>query len=525
MSGTVKRLIIVVAVLVVIFLGLRIWAKIYPEWLWFSSASIGLSSVFWTVLKTKLGMGIGFGLISLVLALGNVFLVWKFVLSKVTDENVITIGGGEIPAGGKLLVGVLILVCLFFSIILGFYAVSQWEPYLRYAKSGDLSFSQQDPIFGKDISYYVFKMPFLRFVRGWFFVTFLFLTIGAGVLYYMFGGASAESPKIKLSTPLRAHLFALCSITLGLLAWGRVFAMYELLATETTVRHGWVYGVGYVDHAVRIPVQKIMMVIAILSAVLFLISIFVRRATWLGIGGVALFVIVGILGGFMAPWVVQRLRVDPQELDKEERYIGHNIEFTRKAYNLNNIEEKAYKGTGELTLEDIKSNAAVMQNIRLWDWRPLRDTFKQLEARRPQYDFMDVDIDRYKMDSQIRQVMLSARELVFSKVENPTWVNRTFVYTHGHGLTMIPVSEIEQGLPRMYINDIPPKINAPWKQGIERPEIYYGEGEPTAYRGEIGRLPYIIVDPQAGKAEEFDYPGVEEDVLTSYQGKGVHVLS
>ena len=521
MSGTVKRLIIVVAVLAAIFVGLRIWARIYPEWLWFSSASINLSSVFWTVLKTKLGMGMGFGLIALVLTLGNVFLVWKFVLSRVTDGSPIPIAGGEMPVGGKLIAGVLILACLFFSVIAGFYAVSQWETYLRYTKSGDLSFSEQDPIFGKDISYYVFKMPFLRFVRGWFFMAFLLLTIGTGVLYSLFGGASSGATKVKLSMPLRTHLLVLGVITLGLLAWGRVFAMYELLATETTVRHGWVYGVGYTDHVVRIPVQKILMYVAILSAVLFFINIFTQRVKWLARGGLVLFVIVWIIGGLMAPWIVQRLRVDPQELDKEVDYIKHNIEYTRKAYNLNKIAEQAYKGTGELTLEDITQNKAVMQNIRLWDWRPLRDTFRQLEARRPQYDFVDVDLDRYMVAGQVRQVMLSARELIFSKVENRTWVNRTFVYTHGHGLTMIPVSEIEQeGLPRMYINDIPPNINSPWDQEIARPEIYYGEGERTAFRSEIGRLPYIIVDPQSSDPEEFDYPGVEDDALTAYKGNG-----
>ncbi len=521
MSGTMKRLLIVAAALVAMFLGLRIWARIYPEWLWFNSASIGLSSVYMTILKTKLMMGIVFGLVFLVLALGNVFLMWKFVLSKVTDGTSIPIGGGQIPVGGKMILGVIILLCLFFSIMSGLYAVSQWEPYLRYAKSGDISFDEKDPIFDKDVSYYVFKMPFIRFVRGWLFVTFLFLTIGIGAVYSLFGGASAESPRIKLSTPLRAHLFALISITLGLLAWGRIFAMYELLATETAVRHGWVYGVGYTDHVVRIPVQKILMYIAYLSAFLFFISIFIRRATWLGIGGVALFLVVSIIGGFMAPWVAQRFQVDPQELDKEESYIKHNIDFTRKAYNLNKIEEESYKGTGELTLEDITQNKAVMQNIRLWDWRPLRDTFKQLEARRPQYDFVDVDIDRYMVDGEIRQVMLSARELIFSLVENPTWMNRTFIYTHGYGLAMIPVSEIEQeGLPRMYVNDIPPKISSPWSQEISRPEIYYGEGERTAFRSEMGRLPYVIIDPQASEAEEFDYPGVEGEVLTKYDGDG-----
>ena len=530
MNQMVKRLIIVAGVLVVILMGMRIWARYYPALLWFSSESINLSSVFWTILKTKVALGVIFGFAFLVLTLSNVFLVWRLVLRKVTTDNVIDIpiGGGQFSLGGRVLISVIAVICVIFSVVAGLGAGPQWEPYLRLMNSDQLSFEQvdpenyRDPIFGKDIAYYVFRMPFLRFVRGWLFVTFLFLTLGTGVIYALFGGVSSGRSKSRLSPPLRAHLFALCSITLLLLAWGRLFTMYELLATETTVQHGWVYGVGYADAVARIPVHKLLMWIAGLSAVLFLVSIFVRRATWLSIGSVGLFVLVAFVGGLMYPWVVQRFQVEPQEFDREKKYIEYNIQYTRKAYNLDKIDEKAYRGTGRLTLEDITQNRGVMENIRLWDWRPLRETFKQREARRPQYDFVDVDIDRYMIDGQIRQVMLSARELIFAKVkrESQTWVNKTFVYTHGHGLTMVPVSEIDQGLPRMYINDIPPKIHDPWKQEIQRPEVYYGEGEKMSFRSEIGKLPYVIVDPNASVPQEFDYPREEKDAYATYNGKG-----
>jgi len=535
MSGMVKRLIVVVGILVVLFIGLRIWVSIYPDWLWFSE-SVNFASVFWTILKTKLALGIGFGAISLALTLGNLFLLWKFALHKAAADNIINVGDGQVNLGKGLIVGVLVALCIIFSIVVGYGATVQWESYLRFARSDGISFEQvdaqnfRDPIFGKDIAYYVFRMPFLRFVRGWFFVAFMFLTAGTGLIYALFGGSTAEGGRLrlKLSRPLRAHLFALISITLLLLAWGRVFAKYELLATETTVRHGWVYGVGYTDAVARVPVQNLLMVIAIISAILFFASIFVRRLTWISIGSVGLFVAVAIVGGLMYPWVIQRFRVEPQEFDREREYIENNIKYTRKAYNLDRIAEESYKGTGELTLEDITQNKAVMENIRLWDWRPLRNTFKQREARRPQYDFVDVDIDRYMMDGQVRQVMLSARELIFSKVkrESQTWVNRTFLYTHGHGVAMVPVSEIGQGgLPRMYIEDIPPRIRDPWKREIAKPEIYYGEGERMSYRSEMGKLPYIIVDPSSSTHQEFDYPKAEEDVYNTYTGEGGVLLS
>ena len=517
MSSRAKKFAIIVAIIAVIFIALQIWAKIYPDWLWFSSPSVNMGSVFMTTLKAKIGMGVVFGLIAFTVTIGNLILLWKLALKTFTD-SVVPIGENRIPIGRKLIMGVLLLVCLALAAILGFISISQWEPYLRYVNSDGLSFSSvdqqfyKDPIFNKDISYYVFKMPFLRFLRGWFFSLFLVTTLATGAVYGL------RRMSTSLSTPIRAHILILCSISLLLLAWGRVFSMYELLSPAAA--KGWVYGVGYADAMARIPVQKIMIVVAIISAILCLISIFARKVTKVAIAGAILFVAVAIIGGGFYPWVVQRFKVEPQEFDKESKYIQNNINYTRIGYNMEKIEEKAYQISGKLTLQDITQNRAIMDNIRLWDWRPLRETFKQREARRPQYDFNDVDIDRYTIDGRMRQVMLSARELIFSNVTkgSQTWVNRTFFYTHGYGLTMSPVSEIaEGGLPVMYIDDIPPKIHEPWKQDIKKPEIYFGEGE-KAPRAEMGYLPYIIVNPNDPDPQEFDRPKGEDAAYTSYSG-------
>jgi len=519
MSSNTKRIAIVIGILAVLFLALQLWAKLYPDWLWFSSPSLNMGSVFMTTLKAKIGLGAGFGLIALIVTAVNLLLLQKLGL-KTLEDSIIPLGENRITVGKNLIVGLLIIGCLLLSVILGFTAVGQWEPYLRFTNSSGISFSSidpqnfKDPIFNKDISYYVFKMPFLRFLRGWFFVLFLLITMGTGAVY----GLRRMSG--KLSTGIRAHIFSLCAITLMLLAWGRLFAMYELLFPS--IQKGWVYGVGFADAMARIPVFKIMMVVAIITAIFCLVSIFVRKLTKVTIGGAVLFVLVAVVGGGFYPWVVQRFQVEPQELDKERKYIENNITYTRKAYNLDKIVGKPYVSSGELTLQDVTQNRAIMDNIRLWDWRPLRETFKQREARRPQYDFVDVDIDRYVLDGKQRQVMLSARELIFSNVtkESQTWVNRTFLYTHGYGLTMIPVSEIEEGgLPRMYINEIPPKVHDPWKQEIKRPEIYFGEGE-KPFRGETGTLPYVIVTPGELSAQEFDYPKGEDAAYTSYSGTG-----
>lgn len=519
MSSKAKRVTILIAIIAILFIILQIWAKIYPDWLWFSSPAISKGSVFMTSLKAKIGLVAVFGLIALIITMGNLFLLWKLVLVRATD-GVIPIGENRVTIGKKIITGVLIAISIILSFILGFSAISQWEPYLRFTNSSNISFSSidtqhyKDPIFNKDIAYFVFKMPFLQFVRGWLFTLFIALTLGTGIIYAVF------KSKERLSTASRTHIFILGSITLLLLAWGRVFAKYNLLLPAT--HKGWVYGVGYTDIFARIPVYNIMMVVAIVAALFCIVNIFVRKLTKITIGVIVLFVVVAILGGGLYPWVIQRFQVEPQEFDKEQKYIGYNIQYTRMAYNLSKIEEKAYEATGELTLQDVTQNRAIMDNIRLWDWRPLRDTFKQREARRPQYDFVDVDIDRYNLDGKVRQVMLSPRELIFSNVakESQTWVNRTFFYTHGYGLTMIPVNEIaEDGLPNMLIYDIPPKIKDPWKQQIERPEIYFGEGE-KPFRGEIGQLPYIIVNPNDPNPQEFNYPKGDDADYNSYSGLG-----
>ncbi len=515
--GKGKKFVVIIAIIVVIFILIQVWAKLYPDWLWFSSPAVNMGSVFLTILKAKIGMGIIFSIIALVITIGNLFLLWKITLRSFTD-SFIPIGENRIPIGRKILIGALSFVCIILSIVLGLTAISQWEPYLRYINSDGISFSSvdpqlyKDPIFNKDISYYVFKMPFLRFLRGWFFALFLVTTMATGAVY----GLRRMSG--RLPRKMRVHILILCAITFLLLAWGRVFSMYELLFPASA--KGWVYGVGFTDATARIPVQKILLVIAIISAVSCIVNIFSRRMTKVTIGFAILYLVVVIVGGGFYPWVIQRFQVEPQEFDKEQKYIQNNINYTRIAYNIKNVEEKPYKGSGKLTLEDVTQNRAIMDNIRLWDWRPLRETFKQREARRPQYDFVDVDIDRYILDGKMRQVMLSARELIFSNVtkESQTWVNRTFFYTHGYGLTMIPVSEIvEGGLPRMYIDDIPPRIHAPWRQEIKRPQIYFGEGE-KPFRGEVGHLPYVIVNPNDPNPQEFDYPKGEDAAYNSYDG-------
>jgi hypothetical protein len=288
-------------------------------------------------------------------------------------------------------------------------------------------------------------------------------------------------------------------------------------------------GGGYAAIHARLPLLGVMLISSIASSIVFLSSMFLRRVRY-ALGVLVLFFTIVFVGQFY-PRFVQKFRVEPNKQDLEAKYIKHNIEATLYAYGLTDkwVTEEEYPLTDELSYEDVMSpeNAEVINSSRLWDWRPLRRTFRQLQELRSQYDFVDVDIDRYKMDGEVRQVMLSGRELNINDLPSARrdWYKKTYVYTHGYGAVMSPVSEIEDGKPKMYIRDIDPITYAPeWNLKFADnpgPRIYYGE-----------RTTHYIITHPSRKSEgkellEFDYPlSVGQDYKKyAYQGLGGIKLS
>jgi len=281
------------------------------------------------------------------------------------------------------------------------------------------------------------------------------------------------------------------------------FDRFELLFAK----NGAVWGVGYTDANARLPAFMIMSIFSFLAGVAFLFSAF-RNRLRLPIGIVVLYVVARLLLTSVWPSLIQSLMVEPSELEKETEYIQHNIEFSRAAYALNRISEQPFAVDKTLSMDDIDANPLTVSNIRIWDDRPLLTTYAPIQEIRTYYDFKDVDIDRYMINDELRQVMLSARELNFDNFpqQGRSWVNEHFQYTHGYGLTMSPVNMVtEEGLPELFIQDIPPQSNIDIT--ISRPEIYYGEKTDR----------YVIVK---GSIQEFDYPEGDANVQTTYAGKG-----
>lgn len=383
----------------------------------------------------------------------------------------------------------------------------------------------RDPIFNNNISYYVFKMPMERYIIGTLFGIFLLVTIFAAVIYFFHGLITGETNQMRFQPPVRvkAHLFTLVGLTLLFRCLNYRFAMFDLLYTSNDVVRG---GGGYAAINARLPILWIMLVITAVCAIVLIINIFIRRNTY-AFAGFAIFLVAGFLGQ-VYPRLIQNWRVEPNKQVFEQKFINYNIKATLNAYGLesNTVTEEEYPITETLSYANITSpeNEAVINSIRLWDWRPLRRTFRQLQEIRSQYDFFDVDIDRYTVNDDIQQVMLSARELNINELPDAVkndWYKQTYTYTHGYGAVVSPVDEIDNGSPNMYVKGLPPiEYQTQWPHRFDKdpgPRIYYGERTDR----------YVIVHPQRTELKlEFDYPQKGEQYVDyAYQGTGGVQLS
>jgi uncharacterized membrane protein (UPF0182 family) len=272
---------------------------------------------------------------------------------------------------------------------------------------------------------------------------------------------------------------------------------------------GVAFGASYTDINVSMPVLWIMMTIAVATAVILLINIFLRRSV-LSLLAIFIWIVVGIIGAGFVPGLVQRYAVEPNELAREAPYIENNIRFTSLAYGLDKIQEQDFTQVDPLTPEALADNEATLRNIRLWDYRPLQQTYQQIQAIRLYYRFLDIDLDRYTINGEVRQVALAARELDKNQLQSPTWVTQKLQFTHGYGVVVNPINEVTRdGLPQLWVKDLPPESTV----GLEvvRPEIYHGEATED----------YIFVQT---REREFNYPSGNQNVYTNYEGTGGVVL-
>ncbi|MGD2105460.1 MAG: UPF0182 family protein, partial [Anaerolineae bacterium] len=400
-------------------------------------------------------------------------------------------GRASITIGARLLTIFLSVIGALVALTMASTAAGQWMTALRF-RSG-VPFGLSDPIFLMDASFYVFKLPFYRFLVSWG-MGLVVVTVIGNALVYVLAGRVRQAEAIGHLSVLGALFLAGRAVSYQLQRW----ALIESSA-------GVVHGAGYTDVNARMPLLYLLTGVVLIGALVLLVNIFIRRWRLLLYVGAAWLVLSLI--GQSYPAAVQRFTVEPNELALEREYIGHNIEFTRYAYGLAEIEESDYQLKGDLTAQDLEANGETLDNVRLWDWKPLRTTYEQIQEIRTYYTFADVDIDRYRLGGRLRQVNLAVRELDIEQMREDarTWINQHLIYTHGYGLCLSPVGEVsEEGLPRLLVRNIPPESEDS-RIEVTRPEIYFGEKTSN----------YVIVNTTE---DEFDYPKGDQNVYARYEG-------
>jgi len=504
-----RRSSILIIGVLLLLLGIPAIATVYTDWLWFQE--IGFERVFTLRITAQLVLGgiallLGFGLLY-----GNARLALRGMERSAESIRVLAAGGVEMRV--KFLVAAAHRLALpataFFALLLGSGLASRWRTLIQFWYR--TPFGDVDPIFQRDISYYVFTLPAVQVALDWIwgvvFVSLLFVSLP---IYLVRGDVGVRLGRLSIAPQAEWHLAALGALWLVLSAlrtW--VVGMPNLLFGT----HGPLQGASYTDLYVRMPGLKLLAVLLLLGAVALLWG--ARR------GNLARVAVVVVVGNFLltalvngvVPGVVQRLVVQPNELAKETPQIAHHIAATRRAWGLDAVERRELDGDQQLTARDIAANRSTIDNVRLWDREPLLQTFGQIQSIRTYYDFVAVDDDRYIVDGQMRHVLLSARELDPASLPTRTFVNEHLTFTHGMGLTLGPSNEFTaQGLPVLWMQDLPPTSTI--TQQVGRPQIYFGELDRT-----------WVLAPS--RQREFDFPSAEGDEAeySTYAGRAGVPLS
>jgi uncharacterized membrane protein (UPF0182 family) len=392
------------------------------------------------------------------------------------------------------------------SLFLGAGASQLWEQVLLFLNQK--SFGVTDPIFQNDISSYVFGLPLYRLFVSWGFQLVIFTSVII-VLFFIATGALQLRPGRlpEVSSGAKAHLSVLLAFVAVLKAFAYRLDSMELLYSP----RGKVFGASYTDAVAHLPALNLLILISLFGAILLLVNI-KRRGWLLPATAISLWLAVSIIVGGVVPAAIQRFRVLPDELNKELPYVESHINYTRLAYGLDSIEEKSFEASPDLTDDDISDNSQTVDNIRLWDPTVLAETYSQLQEIRAYYALDEVDVDRYKINGELTQVMVSARELDQTNLPAVGWVNERLQYTHGYGVVFSPANNVaSQGQPDFYVKGVPATTTVSELE-IEQPRIYFGESAES--------VEYVVVN---SLQEEVDYPLSTEGqsvAYTNYSGDG-----
>jgi len=497
----------IVVVIGLILLGLV--DNFLVEWLWFSA--IGYFPVFWTTIGAEATVFFAVSVATAIILWANGWLAFSFARRQwappptafewkhkvnATPLNQFKLMRHWLPwplviAGGA---------CIFAALV-AWAELSNWNVFLELLYG--VPYGANDPLYDNDIGFYLFSLPAYIVIKNWMLLTLFLSAVFAGAVYWLSDDIEYDAQRRSMSPTAIAHSSVLLGVFFAVKAWSYGLDRYLLLYGD----NGVVVGASFTNIHVELPILWFLMGLSIVAALVASANLWRRTYTLPVVAAALVFGASFVLSG-VVPGLFQRIFVKPNELQWEKPYIQSNIELTQQAYNLHQITVKPFPAEQDLTFKTLEDNKATIENIRLWDWQPLMDTYAQLQEIRTYYKFHDADVDRYWLDGKYQSVMLSARELQSSLLppNAQTWVNRHLLFTHGNGVVMSPVTrKSTEGLPLLYLHDIPPIATG--GPEIREPRIYYGETVES----------YVIVK---GSTPEFDYPKGKDNAYAAYDGTG-----
>ena len=493
---------LVLAGLVLLFSFSRI-VSVYLSALWFDS--LGYSSVYWYVFKLKVALFAGSAILTALLLSATFLLFQRLFGAYAFEQRTIILNNQPFQfSPAKFIRPLGWFIAALFGLIYGFKLKEHWRQLALYWYQP--ATATHDPIFGKSLGFYLFSLPLYDVLSSWLLgVTFIILC--AALAYSLLGlPQTVLKPSVRWSSgaAFRAVCVAL-ALFLLVLSWSTYLSRFPLLWQD----HPIFSGVTYTEAQYTLPALLVVCIVLIIAAIILLVNAFAVRRFSVLLIALALPIVTYIVGVVLVPSYIQGFIVKPNEIDRESTYIAYNMEWTRKGFGLDQIELREFEAETSIASNELAANRESIENIRLWDWRALQDTLRQIQAIRIYYDFPDVDVDRYLVGGNVRQMMVAPREINDSKLpaSSRNWINERLIYTHGYGVTMNSANGFTpEGLPQFVVSNMPVESKAE-EIRVTRPQIYFGEL--------TDRFVYVKTNQK-----EFDYPQGDTNSYTTYEGTG-----
>jgi len=497
-----KVWLIAIGIAVVVLLGsLRSLAGLWTDQMWF--ASVGKQKVFSGLLGVKVGLTVVFGLLFFLGLWINLLIVDRIgktaVLVDPEDEMVRRYQMAVRPYSKRIYAGLAVVL----GLAAGVTAIGQWQSYILFTHSQ--SFGVKDPQFGRDIGFYVFRLPFIEFLVSWFLVSLVVITVISSIFHYLNGGIRGQRVSPRVRPMVKVHL----SVLLALIAITKAAGYFYQRYAMTTSTNGNVEGLTYTDVHARLPAIQLLFWLSLLAAAILLANIW-RQGWTLPVLALGLWAFVALVIGVIYPALLQALKVTPAQSSLEIPYIQRNIEGTRQAFGLTGVVQKPFAGTSSVDPTTVQANAQTLANIRLWDPDPqiTQQTFQKLQGLRSYYAFSTLGVDRYTIGGQMTPTLSGVRELNGADLPAASWVNSHLVYTHGLGMAVAPANQVQtNGNPNFGVGNVPP-VSSNGFPSVTQAGAFFGLGQPG----------YVVVN---SKQLELDYQTTSGvNVQNHYKGNG-----